>query len=153
MFYYFILTTILVGIDQLTKYVTVQNLALYDQVEFIPGFLSFTYIRNDGAAWSILSGQMWFFYIITVIVVGAIIYFLYTEGKKDRIYGTILTVILGGTLGNFIDRLLYQYVIDMIKVEFISFPVFNVADSFLTVGVIALFIYSLYLEKNSKNLM
>lgn len=149
MFYYLSLTTILVIIDQLTKYLTVQNIALYDQVDFIPGFMSWTYIQNTGAAWSILEGQMWFFYLVTVIVSAVILYFLYTEGKKDRIFGTILAIILGGTLGNFIDRLLYQYVIDMIKVEFISFPVFNVADSFLTVGVILLFVYSLYLEKKS----
>ncbi len=149
MFYYLSLTTILVIIDQLTKYLTVQNIALYDQVDFIPGFMSWTYIQNTGAAWSILEGQMWFFYLVTVIVSAVILYFLYTEGKKDRIFGTILAIILGGTLGNFIDRLLYQYVIDMIKVEFISFPVFNVADSFLTVGVTLLFVYSLYLEKKS----
>ena len=149
MFYYLSLTTLLVIIDQVTKYLTVQNIALYEQIEFIPGFMSWTYIQNTGAAWSILEGQMWFFYLVTIIVSGVILYFLYTEGKNDRIYGTILAIILGGTLGNFIDRLLHQYVIDMIKVEFISFPVFNVADSFLTVGVILLFIYSIYLEKKS----
>lgn len=149
MVYYLMLTTILVIIDQLTKYLTVQNIALYEQVDFIPGFMSWTYIQNSGAAWSILEGQMWFFYLVTIIVTAVILYFLYTEGKRDRVFGTILAIILGGTLGNFIDRLLYRYVIDMIKVEFISFPVFNVADSFLTVGVILLFIYSLYLEKKS----
>lgn len=149
MVYYLTLTTILVIIDQLTKYLTVQNIALYEQVDFIPGFMSWTYIQNSGAAWSILEGQMWFFYLVTIIVTAVILYFLYTEGKRDRVFGTILAIILGGTLGNFIDRLLYRYVIDMIKVEFISFPVFNVADSFLTVGVILLFIYSLYLEKKS----
>lgn len=152
MVYYFILTTVLVLVDQLTKYLTVQNIALYESVEFIPKFLSFTYIQNDGAAWSILEGQMWFFYLVTIIVTLAIIYFLYTEGKKDRIFGTILAIILGGTLGNFVDRLLYQYVIDMIKVEFISFPIFNLADSFLTVGVIMLFIYSIYIEQKEKKI-
>lgn len=149
MFYYLTLTTVLVVVDQLTKYLTVQNIALYENIDIIPGFMSFTYIRNSGAAWSILEGQMWFFYLVTIIVSAAILYFLFTEGRKDKIYGTILAVILGGTLGNFIDRLLYQYVIDMIKVEFVSFPIFNLADSFLTLGVIALFIYSIYLEKKS----
>lgn len=136
-------------IDQLTKYLTVQNIALYENIDFIPGFMSFTHVQNSGAAWSILEGKMWFFYIITIFVSGIILYFLYTEGKKDKIFGTILAIILGGTIGNFVDRLLFQYVIDMIKVDFISFPVFNVADSFLTVGVILLFIYSIYLEKES----
>lgn len=149
MFYYLSLTTIIVLIDQFTKYLTVQNIALHETIEFIPGFMSFTYLQNSGAAWSILEGQMWFFYIVTVITVIAILYFLKTEGKTDKIFGTILTLVLGGTIGNFIDRLLYKYVIDMIRVEFISFPVFNVADSFLTVGVIALFIYTFYQEKKS----
>ena len=106
MFYYFILTTALVAVDQLTKYLTVQNIALYENVEFIPGFMSFTHIQNNGAAWSILEGQMWFFYLVTMIVSTVLLYFIYTEGKKDKIYGTILAIILGGTLGNFVDRVL-----------------------------------------------
>lgn len=148
MIYYLSLTTFLVVLDQITKYLTVQNIALYEQVEFIPGFMSFTHIQNTGAAWSILEGQMWFFYIITVLVISVLLYVIYTEGMTDKIYGTILSIILGGTIGNFIDRLVFKHVIDMIKVEFISFPIFNVADSFLTVGVILLLIYTLYLEKN-----
>lgn len=147
MLYYSIVTIVLVLVDQFTKYLTVTNLALYETIEFIPRFMSFTYIQNEGAAWSILEGQMWFFYLVTIIVSAVLIYFIYSEGKKDKIYGTILAIILGGTLGNFIDRLFYQYVIDMIKVEFISFPVFNLADSFLTIGVILLFVYSVYLER------
>lgn len=149
MLYYFLLTSFLVAIDQFSKYLTVSNIALYENIEFIPGFMSFTYIQNTGAAWSILEGQMWFFYIITTIVTVVIIYFIYSEGKNDKIYGGILAVILAGTLGNFIDRLLYQYVIDMIKLDFISFPIFNIADSLLTVGVIALFLYSIYLDRKS----
>ncbi len=148
MIYYLSLTTFLVVLDQITKYLTVQNIALYEQVEFIPGFMSFTHIQNTGAAWSILEGQMWFFYIITVLVIVVLLYVIYTEGMNDRIYGTILSIILGGTIGNFIDRLVFRHVIDMIKVEFISFPIFNVADTFLTIGVILLLIYTLYLEKN-----
>lgn len=148
MFYYFILTTVLVIIDQITKYLTVQNIELHEVISVIPNIFSLTYIQNTGAAWSILEGQMWFFYIVTVIVVVFLLYYLYTEAKEDRILGTILSVILAGTLGNFIDRIIYQYVIDMIKVEFIDFPIFNVADSLLTVGVIALLIYSYYQERN-----
>lgn len=152
MLYYFVLTSFLVVIDQITKFLTVENLALHENIEFIPGFMSFTYIQNTGAAWSILEGQMWFFYLVTIIVSAVIIYFIYSEGKKDKIYGTILAIILAGTLGNFIDRLLYQYVIDMIKLDFITFPIFNLADSLLTVGVIALFIYSMYLDKKSEKI-
>lgn len=144
---YLIFTAILVAIDQLTKYLTVQNIPLGEIVEVIPGIVSLTYIRNSGAAFSILEGQMWFFYIITILVVAFLIYYMYTETKDNKILGYILALILAGALGNFIDRLLYQYVIDMIKLEFIDFAIFNVADSYLTVGVILLIIYTFFEDK------
>lgn len=150
MAYYLIFTIVLVAIDQLTKYLTVQNIPLGEVVEVIPGIVSFTYIRNSGAAFSILEGQMWFFYIITILVVGFLLYYMYTETKDNKILGFILAVILAGALGNFIDRLLYQYVIDMIKLEFIDFAIFNVADSYLTVGVILLIIYTFFEDKITK---
>lgn len=151
MFLYFILTTILVTVDQITKYLTVQNIGLYEVKEVIPNFLSFTYIQNSGAAWSLLEGKMWFFYIITIIVIAFLLYYLYTEGRKDKILGIILSIVLSGTIGNFIDRLIFQYVVDMIRLEFINFPIFNVADMLLTIGVAALLIYSIYEERNLIN--
>lgn len=141
------LTIILVIIDQVTKYLTVQNIELGQVIEFIPNIVSLTYIRNTGAAFSILEGQMWFFYIVTIIVIGVLIYYMYTEAKKDRMLGVLLSFILAGAIGNFIDRLMLQYVVDMIKLEFIDFAIFNVADSYLTVGVILLFIYTFYQER------
>ena len=150
MFLYLILTIILVTIDQITKYLTVQNLVLFEVKEIIPKFLSFTYIQNSGAAWSLLEGKMWFFYIITLIVIAFLLYYLYTEGRKDKILGVILSIILAGTLGNFIDRVLFQYVVDMIKLEFINFPIFNVADMLLTIGVAVLLFYTIYEEKNPR---
>lgn len=151
MFIYYILAAIIVAVDQFTKFLTVQNIDLYEIVEVIPNILSWMYIQNDGAAWSILEGQMWFFYIITTFVIAFLLYYLYTEGRGDKILGIILSVILAGTIGNFIDRIIFQYVVDMIKVEFINFPIFNVADMLLTVGVAALMIYTIFEEKNSTN--
>jgi len=148
---YLIFTAVLVIIDQITKYLTVENIALNEVVEFIPNIVSFTYIRNTGAAFSILEGQMWFFYIVTIIVVAFLLYYMYTEAGEDKILGFILATVLAGALGNFIDRLLHQYVIDMIQLEFIDFAIFNVADSLLTVGVILLFIYTIYDEQTTKN--
>lgn len=147
MIFNLILTTILVVIDQVTKYLTVQNIELGQVVEFIPDFVSLTYIRNTGAAFSILEGQMWFFYIVTTVVIGVLIYYMYTEAKNDRVLGILLSLILAGAIGNFIDRLMLQYVVDMIKLEFMDFAIFNVADSYLTVGVILLFIYTIYQER------
>lgn len=150
MIFYILLTTILVAIDQFSKYLTVQNIELYEIKNVIPKFLSFTYVKNSGAAWNILEGQMLFFYIITSIVIIVIVYYLITEGIEDKIFGVILSIILSWTIGNFIDRLLNKYVIDMIKVEFIDFPIFNLADSFLVVGIFSLIIYTIYLERQLK---
>ena len=144
---YLILTTILVIIDQLTKYLTVENIASHEVVEVIPNILSFTYIQNSGAAFSILEGQMLFFYIVSMIVIAFLLYYMYTEAQNNKILGILLSIVLSGTIGNFIDRLLYQYVIDMIQLEFVNFAIFNVADMFLTVGVALLFIYTLFEDR------
>lgn len=146
---YLVVSIILVIIDQLTKYLTVQNIDLYEVVEVIPNIVSFTYIQNTGAAFSILEGQMWFFYIVTIVVVAGLIYYMYTEAKEDKLLGFLLSLILAGAIGNFIDRLFLQYVVDMIKLEFIDFAIFNVADSYLSVGVILLLIYTLYDERKT----
>lgn len=146
MIIYYIIAMILIGLDQLSKYLTVQEIALGEVVHVIPDILSLTYIRNSGAAWSILEDQMIFFYVITVVVVGALIYFLHTEGKKSPIASTGIAFIMGGAIGNFIDRLHLKYVIDMIRLEFINFPIFNVADMALTIGVIILIGYIVYDE-------
>lgn len=146
MIIYYIIAMILIGLDQLSKYLTVQEIALGEVVSLVPNVLSLTYIRNSGAAWSILEDQMIFFYVITIVVVGALIYFLHTEGKKSPIASTGIAFIMGGAIGNFIDRLHLKYVIDMIRLEFINFPIFNVADMALTIGVIILIGYIVYDE-------
>lgn len=141
MLLYYVIAVIIVGIDQWTKYLTVQTIPLHETIEWIPSVVSLTYHRNTGAAWSILEGQMMFFYIITLVVVGIIIYYLHTYGKQDRLFGLSLSLILGGAIGNFIDRLHLQYVVDMIRLEFIDFPIFNIADMALTIGVTLMILY------------
>lgn len=150
--YYFIAIGIII-IDQFTKYLTVSNIELGQIVDFIPGLLSFTYVQNTGAAWSILEGRMIFFYIVTIIVVGLLIYFLHHDAKGSRLLSLAIAMMIGGAIGNFIDRLLYQYVIDMVRLEFISFPIFNVADMALTLGVGLMLIGVIYEEfiKNKQN--
>lgn len=151
MLLYYLTALVIIVLDQLTKYLTVQNIPYREVTEWIPGFISFTHHRNTGAAWSILEGRMLFFYIITVIIVGVIIYYLHVYGRKDRLFGFALSLILGGAIGNFIDRLLFQYVVDMVRLDFINFPIFNVADMALTVGVGLMIIYLILDEiKNYK---
>lgn len=138
---YYIIAAILVGIDQLVKYFTVQNISLHETVEAVPNVLSFTYHQNTGAAWSILEGQMWFFYIVTLLVVGVLLYYLHTQGRQSKLFSIALSFLLAGAIGNLIDRLFHQFVVDMFKLEFIQFPIFNVADSALTIGVILMIAY------------
>ncbi|MDU1039550.1 signal peptidase II [Enterococcus faecalis] len=147
---YFLISALLVGFDQWSKYLTVQNISLGETKEFIPGFLSLTHLRNTGAAWSLLEGKMIFFYVITVIVSVVIIYLLIKNYKKSIWYSVGLSFVLAGAIGNFIDRVRLGYVVDMLQTDFMNFPIFNVADSTLVVGVICIFIYLILDEKAAK---
>ena len=147
---YFLISALLVGLDQWSKYLTVQNISLGETKEFIPGFLSLTHLRNTGAAWSLLEGKMIFFYVITVIVSVVIIYLFIKNYKKSIWYSVGLSFVLAGAIGNFIDRVRLGYVVDMLQTDFMNFPIFNVADSTLVVGVICIFIYLILDEKAAK---
>ena len=147
---YFLISALLVGLDQWSKYLTVQNISLGETKEFIPGFLSLTHLRNTGAAWSLLEGKMIFFYVITVIVSVVIIYLLIKNYKKSIWYSVGLSFVLAGAIGNFIDRVRLGFVVDMLQTDFMNFPIFNVADSTLVVGVICIFIYLILDEKAAK---
>ncbi|WP_029451792.1 signal peptidase II [Carnobacterium maltaromaticum] len=150
MIVYYAIAAVILVIDQITKYVVVNNIDLYEVKEVIPGILSWMYIRNTGAAWSILEGQMWFFYIITFAVVIAVIYIMQKYAKGNWLFSLGLSLILAGALGNFIDRLRLGYVVDMIRLDFMNFPIFNVADMSLSIGVAVIILYVLLDEKNKK---
>ena len=151
MFLYYILALLIIGVDQLTKYMTVANIDLYEVVNVIPNVLSWMYLRNTGAAWSILEGQMWFFYIVTFVVVIVVVYYLQKYGSQSKLLALSLSFILAGSIGNVIDRLRFGYVVDMIRLEFINFPIFNVADMALSVGVGLMILYVFLDEKSKKN--
>ncbi|WP_241156664.1 signal peptidase II [Bacillus sp. FJAT-42376] len=148
----YILAIVIIILDQLTKWLVVQNLEIGDQVPVIENFLYITSHRNEGAAWGILQGQMWFFYIVTLVVIGAIVYYIQKFVKKAGLLGVALGLMLGGAIGNFIDRVLHQQVVDFVQTFIFSynFPIFNIADSALCVGVILLFIQMLFDSKNEK---
>lgn len=147
---YYLLAAVLIAIDQLVKWETVQNFALYEGRDVIPGVFSLYYIQNQGAAWGIFQGRMGFFFIITVLVVGYMIYTFHKVPLKSRLAGISFSLILAGALGNFIDRMRLGYVVDMFRLDFINFPIFNVADVCLTVGVLVMIIYILFFEKEEE---
>ncbi len=150
MIYYYLLALVVLIVDQVTKYLVVQNIELYQVKAFLPGVLSWMYIQNTGAAWSILEGQMWFFYVITTVVIIGVLYIMQKYAKKSRLFSMGLALILAGALGNFIDRIRLGYVVDMVRVELFDFPIFNVADMSLSIGVALIIVYVLLDEKNKK---
>ncbi|MFC4617275.1 signal peptidase II [Camelliibacillus cellulosilyticus] len=149
---YYVLAIVILGLDQMSKWVIYTTMSVGESIEMIPGFLYITSIRNTGAAWNILNGQMWFFFIVSVVVLVIVIYYMQKVGRKKPLLGIALGLIIGGTLGNFIDRLVRGEVIDFIHVYLgsYSYPVFNLADSSLVVGVILILIYSLLDAKKEK---
>lgn len=151
MFYLLLVLTagVIVALDQITKALVVASIPLGGYVEAIPGLFHLTYIRNTGAAFSMLEGQRSFFLVLTAVFLLGVVY---CAVKKifSRPYLWIFAVICGGAIGNLIDRMLYGYVVDMIALDFMNFAVFNVADMFVTGGAAVLAIYALFLDRKSK---
>jgi signal peptidase II len=140
-----------VALDQITKYAIEARLSLGQSIELIKGFFSLTYARNTGAAWSILTGQMTFFYIISTIALIVMTYFLLKTDRKENLQRIALALLIAGTLGNFIDRLMFQYVRDFLDFIIIGydFPIFNVADISLNIAI-GLLILEAILEGRGK---
>lgn len=138
----------LIALDQWVKAWTVANIALNEQRAFIPGLVNFYYLRNYGAAYSILQNQQWFFTIVTLVVMAGAIWYFIKHIKGSLWLLSSLSLVIAGGIGNFIDRVRLGYVVDMFHLDFIDFPVFNVADMCLTVGVAALCIYIMKEENN-----
>ena len=138
-FYYVLFVAGIVATDQVTKFLTVANIPLYQDVPFLPGVLNLTYVQNTGAAFSSFEGQQWLFALIFLVFTGLI---LFEYFKKPMGFATFerwcIAAIYGGGLGNMIDRVRMGYVVDMIETSFMEFPVFNVADCFITCGCVLL---------------
>jgi signal peptidase II len=131
-------------IDQLTKQAVRTNLELYQSKTVIQSILSLTYSRNTGAAFGILKDQTWVFVWLSFLVLGVILYFYDDIVKKNEL-SIPIALILGGVLGNLIDRIFFGYVIDFIDFHF--WPIFNIADTTLTIGCVLLAITFWKIEK------
>lgn len=137
-----------VVLDQIVKYLVVASIPLHGQVEAIPGLFHLTYVQNNGAAFSSFSGMQWLFAIVFVVFTVAVIWEFATKKMGFSTFERwCIAAIWGGGLGNMIDRIRLGYVVDMIEVDFMKFPVFNVADCFISVGCVLLMIHLVFFNK------
>ena len=144
-----IFAALVVAADQFSKFLVLQHIPLHNTVDFIPGILSFTYVRNYGAAFSSFQGAQWLFVIVFVLFTAAIVWEF--SGKRwpfTNFERWLIAAIYAGGVGNMIDRFRFGYVVDMLQTEFMNFPVFNVADSFITCGCILLMAHLILFNKD-----
>ncbi len=127
-----LLTVIL---DQLTKYLTVVFLPeVGDTVPIIEDVIHFTYVKNPGAAFGMMKDARWLFMTVSTVAIIGLLVYLFVKKTHGKLENTALCFIIGGGIGNMIDRVRLEYVIDMIDFRLINFAVFNVADSFVCIG-------------------
>lgn len=129
---------ILTIFDQLTKYLAVLNLKDGPSLVLIPGVFELTYLENQGAAWGMLKNFRWLFLIFTAVACGVLMYGYVKSlsSKRYRNFRILCVFLLSGAVGNAIDRLFQGYVVDFFYFSLIDFPVFNVADCYVTVSMV-----------------
>ena len=135
-----ILSTLLMFIDQLIKYFVIHNLELYKSIKLIPNFFYITFVKNDGAAFSILRGNRWLLIAIGIIALMFMIKLIIMDKKITKLDVVSYSLVIGGILGNLVDRVLYGSVIDYLDFYLFGYnaPVFNFADSCIVIGAITI---------------
>lgn len=146
----------LIAADQALKYWVVQHLSLGQSAPLLPGIVQLTRYENDGAAWSSFSGKTAILLIVTTVLLAAVTVLLVKRIVRHPLGVAAGLLILGGGLGNYVDRVFrHGLVVDMFDLQFMSYPVFNLADCFVVVGTILGAIYYLWIydktDKRTKN--
>ena len=130
-----------IGLDQLTKWLTVVNLEEWESFPLWQDVFHFTYVKNTGMAFGMLKDHRWVFMVFSTISIIALIVYLFRFRPQSRWMQVSMAFIIGGGIGNMIDRILLGYVIDFLDFTLINFAVFNVADSFVCIGAGMMILY------------
>ena len=133
----------LAGIDQLIKFLIVNNVQLNENINIIGDVFKITHVRNDGVAFGMFSGMQWLFIVLTVLMLTAIIIYMFKKRPDSKLFYITVALIAGGGIGNLIDRICYNYVVDYLSLSLFK-PVCNFADYCITIGVILLAVYLLF---------
>ena len=148
---YLLAIALCIGADQAVKYYVVSHLELYESAPLLPGVVELFHIQNTGGGFSILAGHTWVLTVLTAALMAGIAWMLVKKYFPHPLAMWTLTVILGGGLGNLIDRVRLGYVVDMFHFQFINYPVFNVADILVVCGTIGFAAYYLLLHDKLKD--
>lgn len=143
-----LLILFIIILDQLVKGLVVNNLSKVDSVTVIPHILSFIYVKNTGAAFSILSDKTVVLGVISILFCIGVIAYWCIKKPNSQMLTFSLSLLLAGAFGNAVDRIVRGFVVDFIEVTFIKFPVFNIADISITFGMVFLMIYLLFFDKD-----
>jgi len=145
---YFLFSAVLIILDQLTKMWAINTLMGNPAVTVIPHFIGFRYIENTGAAFSILSDKQIVLILITFVILGAVfgLFFRAVKAGEHWVVCLSYSMIIAGAIGNFIDRIRFNYVVDFLEFKFVNFPIFNVADMAIVGGVILLAVATFFLD-------
>lgn len=140
---------LLVAIDQLSKSYIIHTMQLHDSIAILDGIFEIHYIQNSGAAWGMFENQQLLFFLCTIVacIFGVIFYIRCVKVNRFNALRVMLVLILAGAVGNFIDRIRFRYVIDFLYFKLINFPVFNIADCYVTVGFIITILLILFIYK------
>lgn len=144
------LTLLVVLLDYITKRIVSGSMVLYQSIPVIKGVFNITYVKNTGASFGMMAGARWFFVAVTVILIAAVIYYAVKNKITDKLFLVSASFVVGGGIGNLIDRIATGAVVDFFDFCLINFAIFNVADCFVVVGVILMAIYYIKEEKTKK---
>ena len=149
-----ILFAVIVGIDQLIKYFVYNFLKPVGSVDVIPGLFSLDYVENKGAAFGMMANMRWVFIVFTIVVIAIILYVVFKKKITNKLFIASAILLIGGGIGNLIDRIFLGFVIDYLSVSFFP-PVCNFADYCITIGTVLLLVYLLffsdYFKSNKKD--
>jgi len=143
----------IIALDQLTKWLVLTRMVELSEIPVIPGFFSLQFVYNPGASFGMLKGQIWLFVIVAVGAVGAMLYFLREPENRRGLVGWSLGLLMGGSIGNLIDRIRFREVVDFLLFYWRDyyFPNFNVADMAINVGVGLLILHLVLTGEKSRH--
>ncbi len=150
MLIWIIIAAAVIAADQAAKLVVAANLSNTDCIHVLPGLFDFVYVKNTGAAFSILSNSTALLGGVSLLFCAGVILYWYKKKPREKLLCLSLSILFAGAMGNAIDRVFRGFVVDFISTAFMKFPVFNIADIAITVGAAILVVYLLFFDKSAE---